>query len=531
MSQSPEILQTEDGVLTPTPTVEVPPRPAGRTGRRRRRRHALMGWLAAGLGVAALNRLDTQAAQAASGDPVLAGQIVDATAPTRVRNSVSYTPDSTADGVQGYAAGGNNSGLFGRNNDTNGIGISGAAPSGTGVFGESSNGFGVGGKSSSGQAVRGESTSSVGVYGKSTSSDGVYGDSSTGAAVRGASTSGVGGAFAGGQAAIRLTPAASGIGAPTTGTHQIGELYVDSVGGLFYCIAAGTPGTWARVITAGAHAVLGSVTLADPAGGTFADLHTSGNSTGLRFYAADTLTGTPAGAALQFWGNSTALPGQIYLDGGASSAGHIIFRTGSSGPSTRMYVDAGGTVVVLSSLYAPSKSFMIDHPLDPENRLLYHACVEAPEPLNIYSGNVTTDPQGNATVQLPDYFEALNRDFRYHFTVVGQFAQVMVASKVQNRRFTLRTDKPNVEVSWLVIGERNDAYTKANPFVAERPKSADDRGTYLRPQDFGQPETRGWDWRHRPERQTSGSQQLAPPAAPPTGSPSTPPPASSTPRP
>ncbi|MCC7369651.1 MAG: hypothetical protein IT306_14575, partial [Chloroflexi bacterium] len=181
--------------------------------------------------------LSTRASQAANGDAVLAGQSVSATAPTRISNTVSLTPDSTADGVQGYATGANNAGLFGRNNTTDGIGVSGAAPSGTGVFGESSNGFGVGGKSDA----------KYGVYGKSNSAEGVYAESTSSTAVRGVSTSGVGGSFAGGLSAIRLVPAASGTGAPTAGAHLQGELYVDSAGTLFYCTTAGTPGTWQQV--------------------------------------------------------------------------------------------------------------------------------------------------------------------------------------------------------------------------------------------------------------------------------------------
>ncbi|MCC7366781.1 MAG: hypothetical protein IT306_00040, partial [Chloroflexi bacterium] len=181
--------------------------------------------------------LSTRASQAANGDAVLAGQSVSATAPTRISNTVSLTPDSTADGLQGYATGANNSGLFGRNNSTDGIGVSGAAPSGTGVFGESSNGFGVGGKSDA----------KYGVYGKSNSAEGVYAESTSSTAARGVSTSGVGGSFAGGLSAIRLVPAASGTGAPTAGAHLQGELYVDSAGTLFYCTTAGTPGTWQQV--------------------------------------------------------------------------------------------------------------------------------------------------------------------------------------------------------------------------------------------------------------------------------------------
>ncbi|MFN2466142.1 MAG: beta strand repeat-containing protein [Candidatus Dormibacteria bacterium] len=39
-------------------------------------------------------------------------------------------------------------------------------------------------------------------------------------------------------------PVAASTGAPTTGAHVKGELYVDSAGALWICTAAGTPGTW-----------------------------------------------------------------------------------------------------------------------------------------------------------------------------------------------------------------------------------------------------------------------------------------------
>ncbi|HEU4390986.1 MAG TPA: hypothetical protein VFV34_24485 [Blastocatellia bacterium] len=62
------------------------------------------------------------------------------------------------------------------------------------------------------------------------------------------------------------------------------------------------------------------------------------------------------------------------------------------------------------------KQFKIDHPLNPEGKYLLHAAIESSEVLNVYSGNVTTNEQGEATVTLPDWFEAINRDFRYQLT-------------------------------------------------------------------------------------------------------------------
>ena len=59
--------------------------------------------------------------------------------------------------------------------------------------------------------------------------------------------------------------------------------------------------------------------------------------------------------------------------------------------------------------------------------------------MNIYTGNVTTDSEGFATVHLPDWFEAVNTDFRYQLTVIGQFAQAIVSSKVASHWFGIRT--------------------------------------------------------------------------------------------
>ena len=43
--------------------------------------------------------------------------------------------------------------------------------------------------------------------------------------------------------------------------------------------------------------------------------------------------------------------------------------------------------------------------------------------MDIYNGNVTTDGNGTAVVTMPDWFEALNTDFRYQLTVIEQFAK------------------------------------------------------------------------------------------------------------
>jgi hypothetical protein len=108
--------------------------------------------------------------------------------------------------------------------------------------------------------------------------------------------------------------------------------------------------------------------------------------------------------------------------------------------------------------------------------------------MNVY--NVTTDRHGLATVNLPDYFESLNGDFRYQLTVIGQFAPAIVAKKIAGNRFVIRTSKPNVEVSWQVTGIRHDAYANQYRIPVEEDKAVEEQGYYLHPEIFGEPESK-----------------------------------------
>jgi hypothetical protein len=148
-----------------------------------------------------------------------------------------------------------------------------------------------------------------------------------------------------------------------------------------------------------------------------------------------------------------------------------------------------GDLTVTGTILKGGGGFRIDHPLDPENRYLSHSFVESPDMLNIYNGNVTTNSNGDATALLPDYFEALNQDFRYQLTVIGQFAQAMVSGEVNNNQFLIKTDKPNVKVSWQITGIRKDLFANTHRLVVEEDKPADERGMYLHPQAHGKPET------------------------------------------
>ena len=171
--------------------------------------------------------------------------------------------------------------------------------------------------------------------------------------------------------------------------------------------------------------------------------------------------------------------------------GGLILQGLLSGPSGRQQfsVDSNGNLFMAGNLTKASGSFKIDHPLDPANKYLSHSFVESPDMKNIYDGTLTTDEHGLATVVLPEYFESLNRDFRYQLTVIGQFAAAIVAKEIEKNCFTIRTDKPVVKVSWQVTGIRRDAYANAHRLKVEEEKPQQERGRYLHPDLFGASET------------------------------------------
>jgi hypothetical protein len=143
-----------------------------------------------------------------------------------------------------------------------------------------------------------------------------------------------------------------------------------------------------------------------------------------------------------------------------------------------------GNVKVTGSITKGGGGFRIDHPDDPRNKALSHSFVESPEMMNVYSGTVKTDKRGKARVALPKYFEALNRDFRYQLTAIGQFAKLMVSKEIRNNEFTIESDPPKVKVSWQVTGVRRDAWAEANRIPVEEDKQAGEKGDYLHPELF-----------------------------------------------
>lgn len=147
-----------------------------------------------------------------------------------------------------------------------------------------------------------------------------------------------------------------------------------------------------------------------------------------------------------------------------------------------------GSVNVVGTLYKSSGAFRIDNPIDPAHSYLQHSFVESPDMKNVYDGNVTTNGKGFATVKLPDWFQALNKEFRYQLTVMGRsFAQAIVWSEIQDNRFTIKTNQPKVKLSWQVTGIRKDRYANAHRIQTVVPKSGSADNKYVHPGLYGKP--------------------------------------------
>ena len=298
----------------------------------------------------------------------------------------------------------------------------------------------------------------------------------------------------GGSAAVSGT-STNGTGVVATGVTGLlgtgaGE---DGVG----VSASGNLGVYANGIAAGVYGVSTTSTGVIGTSTNYIGVYGSGGATGV--------TGVSSSGPGVVAQSATAWALDAY---GTSTATGVL-----AGSASGFAAWFNGNVDVDGNLSKAGGSFKIDHPLDPSNKYLYHSFVESPDMKNIYDGNVTTNGNGDAVVTLPKWFEALNRDFRYQLTVIGQFAQAIVGSEISHHQFSIKTDKPNVKVSWQVTGIRQDAWANAHRIPVEELKPGKERGSYLHPELYGAPEEKGVLWARDPKTMKQWKEARTKPAA------------------
>jgi hypothetical protein len=393
---------------------------------------------------------------------------------------------NTGYGVFGSVSSGTqNAGVYGLSTATNGAGVLGQADFG-------SLAYGVWGKSAGGHAVHGESTTGYGVYGTTSGSStvaGVYGYSSgsggvgvTGEANTGSSSTGVWG------------KSTAGYGTYGDSTNRYGAVGVsiNSIGvyGTTLSSASSAAGVYGFTSALHGDAIIGESNNGIVARGVWGK-STQGTGvvgqgdTGVLGLATD----TPNGTGVFGSGNSEGVHG-----------GGSVYGVYGTGGSYGVYGSGGtwagyfsGNVRITGTCCAMAEGYsQIDHPLDPTNKYLQHSFVQSPDMMDVYNGNVTLDAAGEATVQMPAYFEALNKDFRYQLTAIGAPGpNLYITEKMANNRFKIAGGKPGTEVSWQVTGVRHDPYAEAHRIAVEPGKLKDEQGKYLHPKEYGQPDSKG----------------------------------------
>jgi hypothetical protein len=447
------------------------------------------------------------------------------------------SPGDSSTGVRGInnGTGGLGIGVWGSQNGT-GFGVEGSVSgAGLGVVGfTGASGTGVAGfggdvgVSGSGvtRGVNGTATSgSARVYGvegsvstTANSAAGVHGINSANSGlnfgVLGEASNTTGGGFSAGVRGINASTGGGGIGVwgSQNGAGWGGYFTVSGVG-IGVNASSGTGGTgvyasagsrgvnaFANDPTGVVYAVEGTVnsSTAEAAGvhgvnnnavsqaygvlGEIASTSPGGSSSGVRGKNAGT-----GGLGIGVWGSHNGSGWGV--EGSVSGAGVGVIGFGGTGTA----VEAVGNFIATGT-----KSFRIDHPLDPENKYLQHYCTEGPEPINAYRGTVVTDANGDARVTLPDYFEEINRDPNIQLTVVDDhdFALVRVAGEVAENRFPIKTSRPNVKVFWRVEAVRNDLWARSRGTPVEIEKPEQERGTYQHPELYGLAPERGMQYHH-----------------------------------
>ncbi len=211
--------------------------------------------------------------------------------------------------------------------------------------------------------------------------------------------------------------------------------------------------------------------------GVFGDTETTGRGAGVYGLASATT------------GDANGVYGETNSNSGVGVYGRA---TGSTADYAGYFF---GNVHATGTIGKSAGFSQIDNPLDPANQYLYLSSVESPDMKTVYDGVVVLDAQGEAWVEMPEWFEAVNQDYRYQLTCIGGYAPVYIAQEIQGNRFQIAGGMPNLKVSWQVTGIRHDPYAEQYRIPVVEDKPANERGTYLHPELYGQPAELGRDYR------------------------------------
>ncbi len=252
----------------------------------------------------------------------------------------------------------------------------------------------------------------------------------------------------------------SGGGAIELRIDNVGRVGMNDEGALFVDLASLNPGNLTNALRFGAYGTGEGISSKRNAGGNQygLDFWTAGGSrmqirNGGGVYMAgqlgtmgrDPIAGLPAGwggglHTYDVYAEATVASGQpggparAYINAGGTVFGEFV-GAGPPGGAARAYINSAGQVI------GAVKSFVIDHPLD-KKKALAHSAIEGPEHGVYYRGEGRCKA-GEATVELPRYFEAATRKQgrTIHITPRLEGAAAFAAlgaTPIEDGKFTVR---------------------------------------------------------------------------------------------
>ncbi len=283
----------------------------------------------------------------------------------------------------------------------------------------------------------------------------------------------------------------SGTGLIASGNNMSGNYLTTGTGGAF----SGTDGSYSKSLNATGTGVIGL-------GNNITTSNTYSSGTGGAFTGNDGLYAigkTTLGTGVIGVGNNLNTSSSLLVGSGGAFTGTdigvygIANNTSGSGLwAVGVYGNGAQFGLFSQTNFGANgtKSFVIDHPLDPENKFLKHYSMESPEVINFYRGNIILDANGEATVVLPDYFTTININYSYTLTPIGSYSDTYIAEEInETGQFKIAGGNPNQKISWYVYAERKDVNVNLDPFskAIELEKTEAQKGKYLNPKAYGKP--------------------------------------------
>lgn len=204
----------------------------------------------------------------------------------------------------------------------------------------------------------------------------------------------------------------------------------------------------------------------------------SGNSTQGRFSVAigpgcgETNQGVSAIAIGINAGNTNQHPNTIILNSyeiealNSKRSGAFYVRSINSADNNPHHVLMYDTVNYEILVSETAKTFVIDHPNDPENKYLVHACLEGPEAGVYYRGKGEIVNGTSVVIHLPEYFGTLCNnpdDATIQIThIYDGKVKVFSASEVNLETNTFTVYGENGRFNWLVHGKRGNIRVESN---------------------------------------------------------------------